>query len=375
MGKPKILCPVALPPPHHGVSVANDLLLNSKIIRNNFEIKIVPLSKPKLQLGGNLSPTTLGVDLSVTNKLLKELIIFKPCLTYITLAQTRLGLWRDGIWIWLAALSGSRVLAHLHGGYFRKLFDKDLDRLGRGFARATLNHLQGIIVLDPSFIHIFQGLVPEERIFVLRNGIPEFCSDTPWQSVQQQRAGQSDLRVTFLSNLVPGKGFDTFLEAAAFLRGENFLFNLAGAAPKPEIAAQVAAFVAAHRLENRVHMLGKILGTEKHRLLLQSDVFVFPSSLSEGQPIVIIEALAAGLPVISTARGCIPAIVRDGINGFIVPENNPEAIAERLIWLKNNPSLRLAMGQTSRNLYLNHHTEEKFVTAFTHIVDQVLARN
>jgi glycosyltransferase involved in cell wall biosynthesis len=92
----------------------------------------------------------------------------------------------------------------------------------------------------------------------------------------------------------------------------------------------------------------------------------------EGQPIVIIEALAAGLPVIATARGAIPAMVLDGVNGFIVPEHDPEAIAVRLTLLRENPSLRLSMGRASRALFEEHFTEEKFVQGFAAILEKVI---
>jgi glycosyltransferase involved in cell wall biosynthesis len=74
----------------------------------------------------------------------------------------------------------------------------------------------------------------------------------------------------------------------------------------------------------------------------QSHVFVFPT-LVEGMPLVVLEAMACGLPVIVTANG--PAgIVRDGVDGFIVPQRSAEAVTEKLDLLYRNPSLRQAMG-------------------------------
>ncbi|MGP8104279.1 MAG: glycosyltransferase family 4 protein [Desulfobaccales bacterium] len=368
-----------MPPPYHGTSVANDILLNSKLIRSNFEVKIVQLSKPKLQLGGKLSITALLADLGVTLKVLKELITFKPRLTYVGIAQTRMGLWRDAGWIRLATLWGSKALSHMHGGNFRNLFDNELDGVIQGFVKKTLARLQGIIVLDPSLAYLFKGLVADNRIFVLRNGIPASYSETQVTEANQRRASHEQLRVTYLSNLVPGKGFDIFLEAAALLKEqgleEKFIFNLAGAAPTPEIGAQVQEFVKFHNLENAVRILGRIIGQGKDRLLIDSDVFVFPSQLSEGQPIVIIEALAAGLPVIATARGAIPAMVRDGVNGFIVPEGDPELIAERLRLLKADVPLRFSMGAASRKLFQEEYTAEKFVQGFANILNKVMGMN
>ena len=377
MVKPKILCISALPPPYHGVSIANDILLNSALLHGKYDLRIVPLSKPKLQSGGGLSLATIAADAGVTLRALRAIITDKPRLTYFCLSQTPLGLWREAAWIWPPTLKGRKCLVHMHGGNFRHMFDQELSYGVRKFFKRTLNCLAGIIVLDSSLLSHFKGLVPEARIFVLKNGIPDYFDGIKVTEKRLARADSDTLRVTYLSNLVHGKGFNTFLNTAALLKknekAQDFHFNLAGAPSSPQIAAQVEDFVHSHRLGNFVSILGKVIGPEKWRLLLDSDVFVFPTQYKpEGQPLTVIEALAAGLPVISTARGCIPAMVRDGINGYIVAENNPGEIAERLIQLKSDPHLRMAMGQASREIYLAHHTEEKFVQGFVNIVDQVL---
>ncbi|OYY64238.1 MAG: hypothetical protein B7Y51_04685, partial [Burkholderiales bacterium 28-67-8] len=74
-----------------------------------------------------------------------------------------------------------------------------------------------------------------------------------------------------------------------------------------------------------------------------SDVFVLPT-LVEGMPLVVLEAMACGLPVIVTANG--PGdLVRDGVEGFVIPERDPHALADRLERLYRDPKLRVLMGQ------------------------------
>jgi len=360
--------------------MANEILLNSELIRSNFNVKIIQLNRDSLQLGGELSVVALLADLKITWKIFKELMVFKPLLTYVGIAQTRLGLWRDCGWIWLATLAGCKALSHMHGGHYRNLFDQELDGLTRRFVQLSLARLQGIIVLDSTLRYLCRGLVADERIFVLRNGIPAYCDKKQIAEASRRRANRQKLVVTYLSNLLPGKGFFTFLEAAAVLQeeglGQNFRFNLAGAAPTPETAAQVKDFVRSRNLENSVRILGKVIGLEKNQLLLDSDVFVFPTQYpAEGQPIVIIEALAAGLPVITTARGCIPAMVRDGVNGFIVREGTPGELADRLKLLGADGPQRLAMGAASREIFQENYTAEKFVQGFAAILAKVIGKS
>ncbi len=81
------------------------------------------------------------------------------------------------------------------------------------------------------------------------------------------------------------------------------------------------------------------------QLYRSSDVFVFPT-LVEGMPLVVLEAMACGLPVIVTANG--PGdIVRDGIDGFVIPVRDPDAIADRLVALQRDPALRAQMGRSA----------------------------
>jgi glycosyltransferase involved in cell wall biosynthesis len=380
-GKPKILFIAVLPPPFHGVPIANSILLSSEFIQRKYELILVPIKRNILQSGGNFSWRTVLDDLTLMGRTVSSLVTKRPKLTYFCIAQSRLGLWRDAGLIGLARLLGSKCLVQLRGGNFRNVFQDELTPGEQRLIKVALNFLDGVIVLDQSLTWIFQGLVPSDHIFVLSNGVPEtYTNDAKISAAKVRRQDSSIIKVTFLSNLLKGKGFETLLETAALLaqRGQNqdFVFTLAGAAPDSETARQVQGFVDSHDLTASVSITGEILGPEKWELLLNSDVFVFPSYYRpEGQPWAIIEALAAGLPVISTAQGAIPAMVKEGINGFIVPARNPAAIAARLRLLQRDPDLRLAMGQASRDLYLSHFTGEKFVKGFAAIIDRVLEQS
>jgi glycosyltransferase involved in cell wall biosynthesis len=376
-GKPKILFIAVLPPPYHGVPIANTILLSSAFIRRKYELTIVPITRNVLQAGGNFSWRTLLDDLSLMGRTVSALLAARPELTYFCLAQTRLGLWRDASLIGLARLLGAKCLVHLRGSNFRNIFAGELTPGERQLVRLALKSLAGVIVLDQGLTWIFHGLVSSRRIFVLANGLPENHLDSARIAPAMERRKKSQkILVTYLSNLMPGKGFSTFLETAALLApsgdNQNFTFTLAGAAPDAATAAQVQEFVASRDLSGSVRLTGEILGPEKWELLVNSDVLVFAPDRPEGQPWVIIEALAAGLPVIATAQGAIPAMVQEGINGFIVPARNPGAIADRLRLLQRDPDLRLAMGRASRDRYLSHYTGEKFVKGFAAIIDQVL---
>ena len=95
---------------------------------------------------------------------------------------------------------------------------------------------------------------------------------------------------------------------------------------------------------------------------------------NEGHPWVIVEALAAGLPIISTDWGAITESVIDGDNGFIVSSKNPNSISQKIEELIKNEKLRNEMGKKSRFLYECKFTQKKLVANLKHVFDSVLIK-
>lgn len=108
------------------------------------------------------------------------------------------------------------------------------------------------------------------------------------------------------------------------------------------------------------------------RYYAAADIFVFPT-LGDTYGLVIDEAMACGLPVISTnAVGEIHDRIEDGVNGYIVPPRNSEAMAERMLKLMNDGSLRQRMGEYSE-AKIQDHTPERWAEDFERIIDSLLS--
>ncbi|RLB00740.1 MAG: glycosyltransferase family 1 protein, partial [Deltaproteobacteria bacterium] len=105
---------------------------------------------------------------------------------------------------------------------------------------------------------------------------------------------------------------------------------------------------------------GPLYGTEKVRELVSSDIFVFPTHPPEAFPLVILEAMAVGLPIVSTEVGSIPEIVADGVNGFVVPPRNPQALASAVVHLIKDEIMRQNFGRASRRLFEERYTFESY---------------
>jgi glycosyltransferase involved in cell wall biosynthesis len=108
------------------------------------------------------------------------------------------------------------------------------------------------------------------------------------------------------------------------------------------------------------------------RVLVSADVFVL-SSDSEGLPMSILEAMAAGLPVVATAVGGVPECVDDGVTGLLVPARDPQAFADALAALLEDPERRRAMGEAGRARARTSFALAAFVDAHAQLYRRLLA--
>ena len=155
------------------------------------------------------------------------------------------------------------------------------------------------------------------------------------------------------------KGYGTLLEVLVLLRqhGVEFHFVAVGGGALFELMQKRVRELG---LSKCVNLLGPQPFSEVQNWLARVDIFVFPAEIGlngqrDGMPTAVTEALAYGLPVVATHITGIPQQVRDGVNGFLVHERDPEAFAARLRQLIESPDMRLRMGREGRRL-----AEERF---------------
>lgn len=168
----------------------------------------------------------------------------------------------------------------------------------------------------------------EERCFVV-----PYAVHPSWLQLQNRPVRG---RILFVGTAGLRKGIHYLGMASRILSHEGYEFRVAG---------NVSSAVRNHKLTQNLHFLGLIPRSEIKAEYEQGDVFVLPS-LAEGSAEVTYEALAAGLPVITTkAAG---SVVRDGVEGFIVPERDPQALADRIAEVVTNRALRERMAAAAK---------------------------
>ncbi len=162
------------------------------------------------------------------------------------------------------------------------------------------------------------------------------------------------LRLISVARLVEKKGLADAIAALAKLRddGVDFEFRIVGGGP---LEGALREQVVACKLEDSVTLLGWRVQDEVSQLLESAHVFVAPSVRArdgdeEGTPTAIIEAMARGLPVVSTIHSGIPEVVRDGETGFLVAEHDIDALADRIRRFSEQAELLPRMGRASRDV-------------------------
>jgi glycosyltransferase involved in cell wall biosynthesis len=189
------------------------------------------------------------------------------------------------------------------------------------------------------------GVWPRARVERIYNGID-------LEKFVPGRDKHTPPAILNVGRLVEKKGLPDLIEACGILkkRGVPFRCEIVG---KGDLESWMRSRVAALGLENVVFMQGPRPQGEVRGLYRRSDVFVAPCVVArdgnrDGLPTAIIEAMASGLPVVSTPVTGIPEAVVNGETGALVPEHAPGALADALQDLLENPEIREKMGQAGR---------------------------
>ena len=124
-------------------------------------------------------------------------------------------------------------------------------------------------------------------------------------------------------------------------------------------------------VKNDVIFLGQ--RSDVNQILKAFDIFVFPS-LTEGLPLVVIEAMATGLPIVASHVGGIPELVVNGETGFLVSPTSKEEIKETIIKLLNNPKLRKEMGQIARKRFETHFSLPQMVQKYIEVYEKAVKK-
>jgi glycosyltransferase involved in cell wall biosynthesis len=249
---------------------------------------------------------------------------------------------------WLASLMTGipfSFTAHAKDLYLRSLNPAGLLRRKLAAARfavtcteANRRHLQTIA--NGTAVHrIYHGLNAEITGLV--------------EQLPPSRAANRYLRILGVGRLVPKKGFDVLVEACRILRQRGIPFQAVIAGESGPDEAKLRRRAAELGMAAQIRLEGPLSQAELYLEYLHASVFALPCRVSadgdrDGIPNVLMEAMACGLPVVTTCISGIPELVSHELNGLLVPPENPVALADAIARIQGDPALAARLSSEAR---------------------------
>ncbi len=248
----------------------------------------------------------------------------RPAVVHLNTSIDQKAFWRDAVYLVVAKLLRRRVVYQIHGGELPESFFGTRGALN-WFARHLLSLPDAIILLARAERTAYERFAQLRRLVVIPNAVDLNLS----RMTAPKKFDPETLQLGYIGRIVESKGIAEAIEALRILRQrghERVHFSIAGSGPAE---ALVRERVRAFDLEEWVSFVGPVFGEDKVRFWREMTIFVFPTH-REGLPYAILESLASGTPMVTTAVGGIPDAVTDGVHGFFVEPGNAEAIADSI---------------------------------------------
>lgn len=240
---------------------------------------------------------------------------------------------RKLLFLSMARLMGRKTILHIHSGELAKLCTSPSTR-GRAIRR-SLRKCDAVVVLADRDRRELAMLDPAIVVRVVRNPVTLPSGDTMGRSVSL-----ASPRLAYMGYLFRDKGVYDLLDALSLVTSVEPGVKCTFYGKGPELSG-IRHKARALGLESSVQLAGWVTGDAWEDAFASADILVLPS-YSEGMPLVILEAMARGVPTICTAVGAIPEIVENGVTGILVQPGNPSELAGA-IWRLCDHELRLEL--------------------------------
>lgn len=370
--KPRILYIATFPPPIHGSAVVSEQIRNSKVINDAFDGDYVNLgtSRKMDEIGKGglwLNLQKLFRFAGSFFKTFRLLLTHRYDLCYCAITCHGSGFLKDAPFVLLCKLFGCKVIIHQHN----KGMVKDVDRpIYRWLLPMVYRHTKVILLSWRLYVDI-EKVVKREQVMICPNGIPDTnCSKT---SVERHNDVS---HILFLSNLIVSKGVLVLLDALNILKekGYRFVCDFVGGETQELNGRRFAHEIGTRGLDGIALYHGRKYGKDKEDFLQMADMLVFPTYyFNECFPLVILEAMMYGLPVISTDEGGIRDEVKDGKNGFVVKPQDAVALADAIQRLLDDKDARHTMGAEGRRMFKERFAMECFENKIKGILNECIA--
>jgi glycosyltransferase involved in cell wall biosynthesis len=343
-----------LPPPAGGVETVTRAVLDSNAFAD-FEVHHCDTTKKRSKDTqgrfdlGNL--VWAGIHFA---RMTAAVLRFRPHVVYMPLTATWSGFWRDAVLASIAKCGRAKVIAHVHGSW--------LDRIlaARGtterMVRFCLTRFDALLMLGDHWKQMICGYGYAGKVRIVPSTFERPVFEAGEDFARDYAVAEP--HGLFVGQLGRGKGVLDLLHALARIKA-------AGAAPRftlvggPQFSGDWEAILRLRDelgLTQLVEMTGILLGNTLYERFRRADYFVLPSYY-EGLPIVLLEAGCFGLPVITTAVGSVPDLIRHESNGLLVTAGNVAELQRAIERLRGDAPVRERFGVALKRSVLPYHPD------------------
>jgi glycosyltransferase involved in cell wall biosynthesis len=290
-----------------------------------------------------------------------------------------------------AAQEGTPVVCYLHDTWLATMLRPSTDGAPNRLAR-TLYHT-GLVVAGlpmpapcPDLVFISSSLeslyaqsgVTAARTTVVRNGLEASVFPRQAQHILERRTDEPP-RVLFVGRITPEKGVMTLVKAVQRVRGvaglEDTKLSMLGSIQDEAFGRDLSRLVEQLGLPSAIDFLPPRPRADMSAAYAAHDVLVLPSEWQEPFALTLLEAMASGLPVVSTLRGGSSEIVRDGQNALAFEAGDADGLARKLAWMLMHPDQAAALGAAASDEIHAHFTLDAQVTAIESLLEAVVHRS
>ena len=342
--------------------MVGEFIKNNELLKSHFNTRYINSSSSRnINELGKASLKKLIIYTHILYQTISALIIFRPYLCYIALSAKGVAFYKDCVMILLFKLFCKKTVLHFHNKGVAKYQDRWIDdKLYKFVFRDSK-----VILLSNRLYRDISKYVNKQNVLICPNGIPIEAQN------ENIKAENSTLKLLFLSNMMKAKGVYDLLEACVILKQKSYNFRCDFVGKWADITeASFLNHVNECQIDDIVEAHGAKYGEDKSDYFNNTDIFIFPTFYeNECFPLVLLEAMQNGLPIVTTNEGGIPDIVDDGITGFIVEKQNPELLANKIEELILKPELRKKMGEAGKQKFEKQYTLEHFERRMCEILE------
>jgi glycosyltransferase involved in cell wall biosynthesis len=346
------------PPPLGGMTIYTQLLLDSDLSQRFRYVLLRTHLPPAFEVKKTFR-------LLLTFKFLFQLfaILIRKRVELVHIhTSADMGFYEKALFTVICRLFQKPVILHIHSGAFGRFLEGSSFP---GLISFFLNRANKVIVLSKHWYYLLASRVkmPEKKLLVLENMI-----DTRRYAPRETTLDREKLHVLYLGLYIETKGFFDLLEIVKKCSESKIplVFHLAGDQLSEEARSRINEI---HSIEILDH--GIVSGDTKIDLFQEVDLFITPSHI-EGMPLVLLEALAFGLPVIATCVGSIPEVVKEGENGMLFEVGDVDGMVAGLRSLLENPTERSKLGSNNRNLALSRFSLQERTDRLAEIYEELI---